>query len=109
LGEGDGVATRFQLVKHYGEGDEALARRITRPVAGSVAVALDGISVATGWALDEGGGVVFDVAPGDGAGVTAGFRFDVPVRFEEDRLTVSRATFLAGDAASVPLVEVREI
>jgi uncharacterized protein (TIGR02217 family) len=109
LGEGDGVATRFQLVKRYGEGDEALVRRVTRPVAGSVAVAVDGVSVATGWALDDRGGVVFDVAPGDGVGVTAGFRFDVPVRFEEDRLNVSRATFLAGDAASVPLVEVREI
>jgi uncharacterized protein (TIGR02217 family) len=109
LGEGDGVATRFQLVKRYGEGDEALLRRITRPVAGSVVVAVDGVPVATGWALDGRGGVVFDVAPGDDAEVTAGFRFDVPVRFEEDRLTVSRATFLAGDAASVPLVEVREI
>jgi len=52
--------------------------------------------------------VVFDVAPADGADVTAGFRFDVPVRFEEDRLSVSRATFLAGEAASVALIEIRE-
>lgn len=108
LGEGDGIATRFQLVKHYGEGEEALVRRITRPVAGSVVVALDGVAVATGWTLDGSGGVVFDVAPADGVEVTAGFRFDVPVRFEEDRLSVSRATFLAGEAASVALVEVRE-
>ncbi len=43
-----------------------------------------------------------------GAAVTASFDFDVPVRFAEDRLSVSRATFLAGAAASVPLVEVRE-
>jgi uncharacterized protein (TIGR02217 family) len=40
--------------------------------------------------------------------VRAGYRFDVPVRFAEDRLSLSRATFAAGEAASVPLVEVRE-
>jgi uncharacterized protein (TIGR02217 family) len=108
LGEGDGVATRFQLVKRYGEGEEALERRITRPVAESVMLAVDGVVAATGWVLDESGGVVFDVAPVDGAVVTAGFRFDVSVRFEEDRLNVSRSTFLAGEAASVPLIEVRE-
>lgn len=108
LGEGDGVATRFQLVKRYGEGEEALVRRITRPVSGSVAVTVAGVAVVTGWSLDDGGGVVFDVAPTDGVEVTAGFQFDVPVRFEEDRLSVSRATFLAGEAGSVALVEVRE-
>ncbi|MGE0775717.1 MAG: DUF2460 domain-containing protein [Sphingomonadaceae bacterium] len=108
LDEGDGVATRFQLVKSYGEDEDALIRRITQPVAGSVIVAVDGVPVATGWSIDAGGGVVFDVAPDEGAVVTAGFRFDVPVRFEEDRLNVSRATFLAGEAASVALVEVRE-
>ena len=108
LGEGDGVATRFQLVKRYGEDDEAQLRRITRPAVGSVIVAVNGGAVATGWSLDDGGSVVFDLAPVDGAAVTGGFRFDVPVRFEEDRLSVSRATFLAGEAASVELVEVRE-
>jgi uncharacterized protein (TIGR02217 family) len=108
LGEGDGVATRFQLLKRYGEGEEALARPITRPVAGSVVVAVNGVTVASGWSVDASGGVVFDTAPADGADVTAGFRFDVPVRFEEDRLSVSRATFLAGEAVSVALVEVKE-
>lgn len=108
LGVGDGVATRFQLVKRYGEGEEALERRITRPVAGSVVVARDGVAVAAGWSLDGSGGVVFDAAPEEGVEVTAGFRFDVPVRFAEDRLAINRATFLAGEAASVPLIEVRE-
>lgn len=108
LGVGDGVATRFQLVKRYGEGEEALERRITRPVAGSVVVARDGVAVAAGWSLDGSGGVVFDAAPEEGVEVTAGFRFDVPVRFAEDRLAINRATFLAGEAASVSLIEVRE-
>ncbi len=102
IGVGDGVGRRFALVKQYG----ASVRRITRPVSGSVSVAVDG--VPAGFALEAGGWVVLDAAPGAGAAVTAGFGFDVPVRFAEDRLRVNLATFLAGEAASVPLVEVRE-
>ena len=60
-----------------------------------------------GWTLDPLGVVNFDEAPPAGAVVAAGFLFDVPVRFSEDRLEVNRATFLAGEAPSVPLIEVR--
>lgn len=102
VGVGNGVLRRFALVKHYG----ASERRITRPVAGSVSVAVDGIAV--GFLLEPGGWVVLDAAPVVGAVVTAGFGFDVPVRFAEDRLRVNLATFAAGETASVPLVEVRE-
>jgi uncharacterized protein (TIGR02217 family) len=107
IGTGDGVATRFPLVKRYGAGAEAQQRRLTRPVAGSVRVGLDGTQV-TGWTLEAGGIVAFDVAPPVGATVTAGCRFDVPVRFAEDQLEISGATFAAGEAPSVPLVEIRE-
>jgi uncharacterized protein (TIGR02217 family) len=103
IGTGDGVECRFALVKHYG----AVARRITRPVAGSVRVAVGGVETSA-FSVDAGGWVTLDAPPAAGVAVTAGFRFDVPVRFGEDRLSVSRATFLAGVAASVPLVEVRE-
>ncbi len=54
------------------------------------------------------GQILFDQPPPPGAAVTAGFLFDVPVRFGEDRLEVNRATFLAGEAPSVPLIEIRE-
>lgn len=103
LGEGDGERQAFALVKTYGD----VARRITRPVAGSVRVAVDGVETAA-FEMNAGGVVVLDEPPGEGAVVTAGFRFDVPVRFAEDSLSVSRATFMAGAAPSVPLVEVRE-
>lgn len=103
LGIGDGIAARFQLVKRY----DAVARRITRPVTDSVRLAVDGVEIA-GFAVEPGGAVTLDIAPPAGAVVTACFLFDVPVRFAEDRLSVSRATYLAGLAASVPLVEVRE-
>jgi uncharacterized protein (TIGR02217 family) len=98
------VRTDFALVKDY-DGQE---RRITRPAAASVRVSVDGMERIGGWSLGPKGVVSFAVPPADGDEVRAGFRFDVPVRFEEDRLQVSRATFMAGEAASVPLVEVRE-
>jgi len=108
LGMGDGIATSFPLVKRYGGGEEAQVRAITRPVAGSVRVALGGVERLSGWTLLPGGVLSFDAAPGAGVAVTAGYLFDVPVRFAEDRLEVSLSTFLAGEAPSVPLIEVRE-
>ena len=105
IGTGDGAATGFRLMKTYSGGEE---RRITRPVAGSIRVAVDGVEQASGWTLGPLGEIRFDAPPAEGAGVTAGFLFDVPVRFAEDRLEVNRATFLAGEAPSVPLIEVRE-
>ncbi|MGE0180221.1 MAG: DUF2460 domain-containing protein [Sphingomonas sp.] len=104
LGDGDGARTDFALVKDY-DGQE---RRITRPLSGSVRIALDGVEQASGWTLGGKGVISFVDPPAEGAAVTAGFRFDVPVRFAEDRLEVNRATFLAGEAPSVPLIEVRE-
>jgi uncharacterized protein (TIGR02217 family) len=62
----------------------------------------------SGWTLEEGGWVVLAEAPAQGAEVRAGFLFDVPVRFAADRLDVTGAAFAAGEAPSVPLVEVRE-
>ncbi|MEE4350410.1 MAG: DUF2460 domain-containing protein [Pacificimonas sp.] len=106
LGEGGGARTDFPLVKRYGDGDEAEVRRITRPETDSVTVAVDG-TVVGGWSLVVPGVVRFDSALPSGL-VTAGFRFDVPVRFAEDELPVSLSAFRAGDVPSVPLVEVRE-
>jgi uncharacterized protein (TIGR02217 family) len=107
LGIGDGVTSQFQLCKYYGEDEEAQQRRITRPVAGSISVAVDGVA-ASGWSHLGKGVIAFDTAPAADAILRAGFRFDVPVRFAQDSLEVSRATFAAGEAPSVPLVEIRE-
>ena len=105
IGTGDGQSARFDLVKSYGSGEQ---RRITRPTPGSVRLAVDSIELAGGWSLGDKGVIEFSEAPAAGAIVTAGFLFDTPVRFSDDRLEINRATFLAGEAPSVPLVEVRE-
>lgn len=107
LGTGDGARTAFPLVKHYGEGDEAEQRRITRPDVASVHVAVNGQPVSS-WTLGAGGMINFASPPPAGAQVTAGFLFDVPVRFAEDSLTVDAGQWLAGEIPAVPLIEIRE-
>ncbi|MFN3423906.1 MAG: DUF2460 domain-containing protein [Novosphingobium meiothermophilum] len=107
LGIGDGATSRFALVKHYGDAPDAQRRRITRPRAESLRVSVAGVETGD-FTLDPLGMVVLAIAPPGGAEVCAGFLFDVPVRFAEDRLDISGAEFAAGEAPSVPLVELRE-
>jgi uncharacterized protein (TIGR02217 family) len=107
IGTGDGLTARFQLTKSYGEGDEPQVRPITRPRDGTVRLSV-GEAETSAFTIETGGIVVLESAPPAGAAVRAGFLFDVPVRFAEDRLDVTGAAFAAGEAPSVPLIEVRE-
>ncbi|MEN0078603.1 MAG: DUF2460 domain-containing protein [Pseudomonadota bacterium] len=102
LGTGDGVQQRFDLVKTYGD----VQRRILKPVAGSVVVAVDGSPVSSGIETDtEQGAVVFETAPSPGQTVTAGFEFDCPVRFASDQLEASIDGVCEGRIARVELIE----
>jgi uncharacterized protein (TIGR02217 family) len=107
LGVGDGLQTIFPLIKVYGGGQSAQTRFITRPQESSIIVAVNGQSAA-GWSVISGGKIVFETAPPSGAIITAGFRFDVPVRFADDQIEVNRFTFEAGEMPSVPLIEIKE-
>ena len=108
IGTGDGTTTAFQLVKRYQSGAQFWTRAITRPVAGSVTIALNGAPQASGWSVDATTGVVnFAAAPGDGIAITAGFEFDVPVRFDSDALDVTLDIERLGSIASIPLLEIR--
>ncbi|MGY6409697.1 MAG: phage distal tail protein, Rcc01695 family [Alkalilacustris sp.] len=108
LGTGDGVRRAFPLRKAYVSGAQTHFREIAKPVSGSVRVAVAGAELSMGWEVPASGGMVlFDVAPPVGAPVTAGFLFDVPVRFATDRIEVSMATFNAGELPRVPVVEIR--
>jgi uncharacterized protein (TIGR02217 family) len=111
LGTGDGETARFALVKVYGTGEDAYRRFIAKPVDGSLRVAVAGVEKASpaDFSFDAATGeVVFSpgAIPVDGAAVTAGFVFDVPVRFDTERLSVSLKAFKAGQIPSIPLVEV---
>ena len=110
IGRGDGETVVFQLSKTYVSGEQSYTRPVRKPVAGSVAVGVQNSEAAVDvdYTVDHASGeVTFLVPPADGADVTAGFEFDVPVRFDMDAILTSIASFEAGDVPDVPVVEVR--
>lgn len=112
LGTGDGVATSFQLVKTYGSAHAPWVRDIKKPVQGSVSIAVAGVAQVEGvaYGVDYTSGVVTFLAghvPAAGQAVTAGFQFDVPVRFDSDKLEISVQGLRHGAIPNIPIVEVR--
>jgi uncharacterized protein (TIGR02217 family) len=112
IGAGDGVAAAFPLRKTYGSAHAPYARPIAKPVAGSVRVAVNGVAQEEGVAFDldlASGIVTFQAGhiPPSASAITAGFLFDVPVRFDTDFLEVDLAAFAAGEIPSIPVVEIR--
>lgn len=106
IGTGNGVLTAFQLVKRYGASFDPYVRPITKPVVATVRVWVAGVEATSGWTVSGTTGVVtFAVAPASGA-ITASFEFDVPVRFDTDRLDIELSSFDAADAPSIPVIEV---
>jgi uncharacterized protein (TIGR02217 family) len=109
IGTGDGSTRSFALVKSYGSAHAPYARPVAKPVGGSVRIALDGIEhpVGTGFNCDPATGLVtFAHPPASGAAITAGFDFDVPVRFDTDELDVDLSAFEAGAIPKIPLLEI---
>ena len=105
-----GVPTRWRLTKSYADPVGGYARPIAKPVPETVRVAVDGVELVPGddFTLDPASGEVeLASAPAPGATVTAGFEFDVPVRFDTDVIEVNLAAFEAGEIPSIPIVEVR--
>lgn len=112
IGTGTGALATFQLVKTYGSIYAPYQRPIVKPVADSVRVAVNGVekTAGTDFTVDAATGqVTFQSGhiPAVGAAVTAGFLFDVPVRFDTDYLEVDLSAFAAGAIPKIPLVEIR--
>lgn len=110
IGKGDGEASVFQLVKRYASGAQAYVRPIAKPVEPSIRLAVGGVPLLAGadFIADPATGAIsLSVPPPPGASITAGYEFDVPVRFDTDRITTSLAGFAAGEIPSIPVVEVR--
>lgn len=109
LGVGDGATQFFQLQKSYVSGPVTYVRKITRPVVGTVKVGLGGIEQATGWTVSPDTGLItFDVPPAADIAVSAGFQFDVPARFDIDRLEPVHLFRGAVQLPELPVVEIRE-
>lgn len=108
IGTGSGSATLFQLTKRYTSGAQSWTRAITKPVIGTVTIALNGTPQASGWSVSTTSGLItFTTAPAAGVAITAGFEFDVPVRFDTDALDVTLDFERLGSITSIPLVEIR--
>lgn len=110
IGTGDGETRVFRLQKTYVSGRQDYTRPIGKPVPGTVLVAVAGdqkIEALEFTVNAENGEVTFALAPDLGTRITAGFEFDVPVRFDTDTIQTSVASFHAGDVPNVPVVEVR--
>jgi uncharacterized protein (TIGR02217 family) len=107
IGIGDEVTTEFQLSKIYGGVFNPYTRAITKPVTGTVSVALDSVEQLSGWSVDNTTGIVtFDTAPANGVIVTAGYEFDVPCRFNTDNIEYTLTDFFHG-TLNFPVREIR--
>lgn len=111
IGTADGFTDRFQLQKRYVVGSESYVRPIRLPVVDSVLVAIDGVLIPdTDYEVSRRGGEVHFFVPPDppGAGViTAGFLFDVEVRFEnDDAMELILRTYAIGGFADISMIEV---
>ncbi|MDP2087090.1 MAG: DUF2460 domain-containing protein, partial [Gemmobacter sp.] len=94
----------------YASGAQTYWRPVVKPAAGTVRISIAGRSMveSDAWSVDTATGLVTFADPvPEGAEVRAGFEFDVPVRFDTDRIAVSVASFQAGDVPVVPVAEVR--
>jgi len=108
IGVGDGVKNQFQLLKTYGSVFSPWARDIRKPVAGTVRVSIGGVEQMSGWSVDTTTGIVtFSSPPATSAILRAGFEFDVPVRFDADRIEISHSGFELGDIPALPVIEIR--
>lgn len=108
IGVGDGVETDFQLVKTYSDGAGSYTRTIKKPVSGTVKIAIDGVVQNSGWSVDTTTGIItFSSAPGVADVVSAGFEFDVPVRFDQDQIMVNVEQFNAGSVPDIDILEIR--
>ncbi|SIS92094.1 DUF2460 domain-containing protein [Phaeovulum vinaykumarii] len=108
IGTGDGSTTQFQLTKRYSSGAQSWTRGITKPVAGTVTIAMNGVPQASGWSVSPTTGLVtFTTAPAADVALSAGFDFDVPVRFDTDTLDITLDLERLGSIPSIPLTEIR--
>lgn len=78
------TATTFQLVKRYTSGSATQDRVIKKPVIGSVEIKVSGVTTAH--TLDATTGIVTIGSAPSAATVTWSGEFDVPMRFNTDKL-----------------------
>lgn len=110
IGYGDNKNKIFTLKKIYNSGAYSYTRIIKKPVKGTVHIAVNGNEQieTTDYKFDTKiGQITFLSPPDQNAKITAGFEFDVPVRFDIDNIKISVSAFQAGEIPDIPVIEVR--
>lgn len=112
IGIGDGANDDYQLFKRYTSGGQDYDRILTKIVSGSELVYVNDvlqpgsaytINYNTGLITFAGGNI-----PGMGLIVSASAEFDVPVRFDIDKLNITMQQFDQGAIPQVTLVELKQ-
>ena len=105
---GQGSATVFQLVNNYTSGGYSYQRLIKKPVSGTVKIYLNSVLQSSGFTIDTTTGLVtFTTAPANTVLVNADFQFDVPARFDTDKLVARADSPGVFVWESIPIVELR--
>jgi uncharacterized protein (TIGR02217 family) len=118
IGVGDGTTLTFQVIKTYtivpqSGSNQVYTRIINKPVVGSIGqVLVNSVPISSSdWSLDCTTGILtFSAghAPGSGLSVVLSYlEFDVPCRFDVDKLEVAQEAFQAENWQGIKIVEVR--
>lgn len=108
LGTGDGSTTVFQFIKEYSDGTYSVTRNIYKLVSGTVDIYLNSILQSSGFTVDyDNGKVTFTSAVSSGVKVYASFEFDVPVRFDTDKMAATIDSYNNNSWNNVPIVEIK--
>lgn len=112
IGTGDGTTKVFQMVKRYQSGSQTEVRNLTKLVASSLLIGVNGTLQTSGWTVDDDTGLItFTTAPTSGHTITGGCQFDVPVRFGselDESIMLAMENFSSGSMEAIPLIEIMD-
>lgn len=113
IGVGDGSNKLFQIFKAYSDGTYTFNRIIAKPVTGTVQVRVNGSPLTEGpgaskFTVDYTTGIItIGSAPAPTQPVDVQCQFDVPVRFDTDKLDINMTTLQIANLESVTIVELK--
>jgi len=110
IAAGDGSTTDFQVYKTYGSVYSPYVREIKKLVSGTLLVGVNGLlqTITTDYTVDLDTGIVtFNFAPANGAVISCGYEFDVPVRFADERIVYSLDSCEHGQFPNIKVMEIR--
>ena len=109
IGVGDGINADFQVVKIYADTVLPFTRTITKLVAGSLVVYDNAGVVPSGdYTVSATGLITFDTPPVAAHVISVDFEFDVPVRFDVDKIDLVIDWVELADITGLRIREIRE-